>query len=147
MQSVRTSLPSTAALLTSTSRAVSLNAAAIALAEALAGPIQAKEWQALAGAESPNRANQALAFLPNELWIQAGDSIRWTFSTHERHTLTFLTPGQIRPPGFGPVFGIPVGCPGVTPEGSSFDGSSCVTSGILLLGEDAGPDAPPLTYW
>ena len=85
-------------------------------------------------------------FLPNELWIRAGDSIRWTFSTHERHTLTFLTPGQTRPPGFGPVFGIPVGCPGTTPDGSSFDGTSCVTSGILLLGEDAGPDALPLTY-
>ncbi len=99
------------------------------------GSALASTWQLLAGAENPNRANQALAFLPNEIWIHSGDSIRWTFPTHERHTLTFLTPGQTRPPGFGPIFGIPVGCPGLTPDGSSFDGSACVTTGVLLLDE------------
>jgi plastocyanin len=36
--------------------------------------------------------------LPNEFWVHTGDSIRWTFPTHERHTLTFLTSGQTRPP-------------------------------------------------
>ncbi len=108
--------------------------------------VHAKEWQATVGVESPNRGSQALAFLPNELWIQAGDSIRWTFPTHERHTLTFLKPGQTRPPGFGPIFGVPVGCPGLTPDGSSFDGSACVTTGILLLGEDTGPTASAPTY-
>ena len=51
-------------------------------------------WQLQAGAESPDRGRQALAFLPNEVWIHAGDNIRWTFPTHERHTLTFLKPGQ-----------------------------------------------------
>jgi plastocyanin len=107
--------------------------------------VQAKEWQAIAGAESPDRGSHALAFLPNELWIHSGDSIRWTFATHERHTLTFLTPGQTRPPAFGPVFGVPIGCPGVTPDGSSFDGSTCVTTGILLLDDDT-PAAGPLTY-
>jgi plastocyanin len=34
--------------------------------------------------------------LPNELWIQAGDSIRGRFP-HERHTLTFLTRSGLRP--------------------------------------------------
>src|SRR5436189_243506 len=89
------------------------------------------QWQVSVGAESPNRGSQALAFLPNELWVHAGDSILWTFPTHERHTLTFLKPGQTRPPGFGPTFGVPVGCPGLTPDGSSFDGSACVTTGVL----------------
>ena len=107
---------------------------------------QAKEWQAIAGAESPDRASEALAFLPNELWVHTLDSIRWTFPTHERHTLTFLKTGQIRPPAFGPIFGVPVGCPGVTPDGSSFDGSACVTTGVLMLGEDTGPTASALTY-
>ena len=117
------------------------------LATGAAGPaLQAKEWQAVAGAESRDRGSQALAFLPNEFWIRAGDSIRWTFPTHERHTLTFLKPGQVRPPAFGPVFGVPVGCPGVTPDGSSFDGSSCVTSGVLLLPEEASQNASPPTY-
>jgi plastocyanin len=95
----------------------------------------ANTWQLQAGAESPDRGRQALAFLPNEVWINVGDSIRWTFPTHERHTLTFLKSGQTRPPAFGPTFGIPVGCPGLTPDGSSFDGSACVTKGILLMAE------------
>lgn len=112
-----------------------------------AGPaVHAKEWQALAGMESPGRGSQALAFLPNELWINAGDSVQWTFSTHERHTLTFLKPGQTRPPGFGPIFGVPVGCPGLTPDGSGFDGTTCVTSGVLLLPENSTGPTAPLTY-
>jgi plastocyanin len=92
----------------------------------------ADTWQLQVGAETGDRANQALAFLPNEIWIHTGDSIRWTFTTQERHTLTFLTPGQVRPPLFGPTWGVEVGCPGTTPDGSSFDGSTCVHSGILF---------------
>jgi plastocyanin len=103
----------------------------------------ADTWQLRSGAESPDVGKQALAFLPNEVWIHAGDSIRWTFPTHERHTLTFLTPGQTRPPAFGLTFGILVGCPGITPDGSSFNGSACVTSDVLLL--DQGTTIPP-TY-
>jgi plastocyanin len=103
--------------------------------------VSAESWQLQAGAENPDRGRQAIAFLPNEVWIHAGDSISWSFPTHERHTLTFLKPGQTRPPGFGPVFGIPVGCPGLTPDGSSFDGSACVTTGVLLLDQNT-PSAP-----
>src|SRR6202521_3747041 len=104
------------------------------------------QWQVSVGAESPNRGSQALAFLTNELWVHAGDSILWTFPTHERHTLTFLKPGQTRPPGFGPVFGVPVGCPGLTPDGSSFDGSACVTSGILRLDQNTESTEGAPTY-
>lgn len=109
-------------------------------------PAHATEWQALAGTESDDRGSQALAFLPNEMWIYAGDSVRWTFPTHERHTLTFLTASQTRPVNFGPVFGIGVGCPGATPDGASYDGSSCVNSDILLLPEDTNSDARPPSY-
>jgi plastocyanin len=108
--------------------------------------LEATEWQARAGAETADRGSQALAFLPNEFWIHSGDSIRWTFPTHERHAVSFLTPGQTRPPGFGPNFGVLAGCPGVTPDGSSFDGSACVTSDILLLDASAGPGSPAPTY-
>jgi len=81
--------------------------------------------------------------LPNELWIHAGDSITWSFPTHEIHTVTFLTqtikdlqnttPQQTRParPGAGG------GCPGTTPDGSIFDGSTCVTSGDDLFVDGA----------
>lgn len=109
----------------------------------MAGIVQAEDWNAIAGAESSNRGSQALAFLPNELWIHSGDTIHWIFPTHERHTLSFLRPGQIRPPAFGPTFGVLVGCPGVTPDGSSFDGTTCVTSDVLLLDENT---TTPPTY-
>ncbi len=104
------------------------------------------QWQAIVGAETPDRGSQALAFLPNELWVHAGDSIRWTFPTHERHTITFLKPGQTRPPGFGPIFDVPVGCPGITPDGSSFDGSTCVTTGILRLDDNTKSTENAPTY-
>src|SRR5256885_13988909 len=91
--------------------------------------VWATTWQAIAGAKSTDEGTQALAFLPNELWVHVGDSITWTFPTPEIHTVTFLkqdtTPQQVRPPRPGLPGG---GCPGITPDGSSFDGSTCVTS-------------------
>jgi plastocyanin len=108
------------------------------MAGAASPTVHASEWQVTVGAESSGRETQALAFLPNELWIQAGDSIRFTFPTHERHTLSLLTAGQTRPAGFGPTFGVVIGCPGVTPSDSSFNGSACVTSDALRV----DPEAP-----
>jgi len=70
---------------------------------------------------------QALAFLPNELWVHTGDSVTWTIPTDEIHTVTFLKPAQVRP-------GSLVGCPGTTPDGSSETGGSCVNSGRLAGG-------------
>ena len=95
---------------------------------------EAKTWQATAGAQSNNLGRQALAFLPNEVWIHAGDEIKWTFPTEEIHTVTFLIQNpsqQVRParPGVGG------GCPGTTADGSSFLGTNCVTSSELISGQ------------
>ncbi|HSM88070.1 MAG TPA: plastocyanin/azurin family copper-binding protein [Candidatus Limnocylindrales bacterium] len=87
--------------------------------------LHAETWHATVGAQNPDKGRQALAFLPNEIWIHAGDSITWTFAADEIHTLTFLQPAQVRPP-------FQVGCPGVTPSDSSFDGTVCVNSGTLV---------------
>ena len=38
---------------------------------------RALEWHATVGAQSGDKGRQALAFLPNEIWIHAGDSIDW----------------------------------------------------------------------
>jgi plastocyanin len=90
--------------------------------------VHATAWNAAAGAQSTDEGIQALAFLPNELWVHVFDTITWTFPTPEIHTVTFLkqdtTPQQVRPrrPGVGG------GCPGTTPDDSNFDGSACVTS-------------------
>ena len=97
---------------------------------------QAKTWQATAGAQNNDQGRQALAFLPNEVWIHAGDEITWTFPTEEIHTVTFLnqntSPQQVRPPRPGLPGG---GCPGTTPDDSNFDGSTCVTSSELVGGQ------------
>jgi len=86
-------------------------------------------WQATVGAQRASEGIQALAFFPNGLWIHAGDSVTWTFPLPEIHTVTFLkqspTFQQVRPRRPGVPGG---GCPGTTPDGSSFDGSACVTS-------------------
>jgi len=86
--------------------------------------VRAQSWNATAGAQSQGKGRQALAFLPNEIWIYAGDSITWTLGTDEPHSVTFLKPGQIRPT-------FTAGCPGTTPDGSPFDGLVCVNSGRM----------------
>lgn len=88
-----------------------------------------KNWNATVGGQSADMSKQAVAFLPDEIWIHAGDSITWTFNTGDIHTVTFLTTGQIYP------FDQTQGCPPITPSGSSFDGSSCVSSADLTLGQ------------
>ncbi len=93
-------------------------------------------WQSTGGTQRHDEGIQALAFLPNELWVHVGDSITWTLPTPEIHTVTFLkqdtTPQQVRPPRPGVPGG---GCPGTTPDGSSFNGSTCVTSPELVNGQ------------
>jgi plastocyanin len=86
--------------------------------------VHAQSWQAIAGAQTEDKSVQALAFLPNEVWIHAGDSITWAFPADEPHTVTFLKPGQVRPT-------YSAGCPGATADGSAFDGSACVNSGFV----------------
>src|SRR5215469_6265643 len=87
----------------------------------------AAQWKATVGAESSDLGRQALAFLPNEIWIHAGDSITWTVTADESHTVTFLTDGQTRP-------SFTVGCPGFSAGSAIFDGSTCVTSAVLFKG-------------
>ncbi|MFI5071654.1 MAG: plastocyanin/azurin family copper-binding protein [Terriglobales bacterium] len=86
------------------------------------------QWQATAGAQNGSKAMQSLAFFPNEIWIHAGDSITWTVASDEPHTISFLISGQPRPP-------FAVGCPGTTPNNSIFDGTHCVNTGFLGVGQ------------
>lgn len=105
-------------------------ALACILASAGAVPtiVNAQEWQVKVGAQSGDKGTQVLAFLPNELWIHAGDTINFEFTTDEPHTVTFLTTGQVRLP-------FSVGCPGTTPTDSIEDGVSCVNSGPMTNGQ------------
>jgi len=90
------------------------------------------------GAESQDQGRQAMAFLPNELWIHAGDSVTWTSGAHEDHTITLLkqtatgasTAGTSRPAfTAGCLAGNQGGASSTTPDRSIFNGSGCVNSG------------------
>jgi plastocyanin len=100
----------------------------------------ADTWQLQVGAQNGNMAHQALAFLPNEIWIHANDTITWTFPATEIHTVTFLTLGQLRPSRLAGCPGLPGGA---SPDFSVFDGSACVNSG--LLSNSSASQNPP-TY-
>ena len=122
----------------------------------LFGPQSARAgitWSLKVGADNYDHANQADAFLPNEIWIYAGDSIQWTWqSTTQPHTVSFLEPGQTRPtppPPIGPssspppyYFGSPSECPSPNPYSggstATYTGGACVSSAALT-----GSTAPP----
>jgi plastocyanin len=90
--------------------------------------VQAATWHAKVGAQSADKSRQALAFLPNEIWIQAGDSIVWTVDADESHTITFLKPSQVRP-------AFTAGCPGFSASSAVFDGSACISTPQLTKGQ------------
>ena len=92
-------------------------------------------YNANVGAETNDQSVQADAFLPNELWLLEGDSIKWTFTPkNEVHTVTLLTPGQIRPsapPPAGPPFVVQgVNCG----PAASYDGNACVSTAAGMSG-------------
>jgi len=86
------------------------------------------QWTATVGSQTDDKAIAALAFLPNEIWIHAGDRITWTFQADEPHTVTFLMAGQVRP---DPA----VGCPGFSSDPATFNGSTCVTTPLMVTGQ------------
>src|SRR5205823_1389212 len=90
--------------------------------------VQAAQWNATVGGQTHDKGHQALAFLPNEIWIHAGDRITWHFDADDIHTLTFLVAGQPRP-----FFAD--GCPGFSADPATFDGSTCVTTPPMVTGQ------------
>jgi plastocyanin len=119
------------------------------------------QWQAKVGAQFPDclvggdadlklklgcQAAQAMAFIPNEIWIHQNDSITWTRATDEGHTVTFLYQPQPATLGLPPYPAAQkrqsngVGCSAygtaTSPNNSAYDpsggaGLQCVHSGTL----------------
>lgn len=85
-------------------------------------------WKAILGAQSKDMGKQAIAFLPNELWIHEGDSIMWTSGSGDIHTVSFFIVNQ-------PVNDFTTGCPGYSPSGTSFNGTTCVSAPPLVQGQ------------
>ena len=94
-------------------------------------PTPGKTWLATVGAQSNDKGRQAMAFLPNEIWIHAGDFIKWTFDADELHTVTFIPDTEPRP-FFQTVAGSST---------ATFDGSTTVSSpgGFPDLGNQVPP--------
>lgn len=54
-------------------------------------------WHVRVGAETPDMAVTAMAFLPKHIWVDVGDTVHWTANSAEPHTVTFLKPGTSLP--------------------------------------------------
>jgi plastocyanin len=106
---------------------VSLGLVALAVVSFSHIVVAQQNWHARVGAQTPGMGRQALAFLPNEVWIHAGDSVTWTFNSDEIHTVSFLVVGQVFPD-------FSVGCPGFSFGVASFDGTTCVTTPPAVKG-------------
>lgn len=89
-------------------------------------------WQANVGSQSTDKAVQALAFLPNDITVDVGDSITWTFPTAEIHTVTFGVP-----PGPPPPNTTPQTCNAATSSTGqcNWDGTSLANSGQMMNGQ------------
>jgi len=106
-------------------------------------PGDSQSWRATLGSQNIDASKQAMAFLPNEMWISQGDSITWKTNAGEGHTITFLqqTSGGASASGTSrPANGTTgaTGCAGggqggtaVTANGANFDGTVCLNSGTL----------------
>jgi plastocyanin len=109
--------------------AISVTALTIPVAlgsTASAAPAAPATWHVRVGAETPDMAVAALSFLPENVWVNVGDTVHWTANSAEPHTVTFLAPGTTLPE-FNPFD------PSQTAaQGSSvFDGSGYANSGIM----------------
>jgi plastocyanin len=115
-----------------------------ASAPATPQPTPGQTWYANVGAQSNDKGHQALAFLPNEIWIHAGDSITWTFDADELHTVTFI-PDEGPRPFFQTVNGSPSGSQFPDPTHPE---TTVVSSpgGFADLGGIGGQPPPPNAF-
>lgn len=53
-----------------------------------------RTWTVQVGSESSDQAIQGMAFLPADIYVNAGDKVTWKANSAEIHTVTFLAEGQ-----------------------------------------------------
>jgi plastocyanin len=53
-----------------------------------------RTWTVQVGSESDDQAIQGMAFLPEHVYVNAGDKVTWRANSAEIHTVTFLAAGQ-----------------------------------------------------
>lgn len=120
------------------------------------GGKSSKSWTVQVGSESSDQAIQGMAFLPENIYVNAGDKVTWEANSAEIHTVTFLAEGQslesTQP--FDPANAQYVFQQG----GKSYDGHSYYNSGVMTNVSDSGfkevedytlkfPDTGEYTYY
>ncbi len=128
-------------------RFVLVLAGAIVLALAVApGSPQSKgkTWTVLGGVGARNNALAALRFLPDQITINIGDTVRWKWGGGDAHTVYFPigqdAPKQVVPSGGGALMFNPAV---VFPTGRIVDGSKAVSAGGIFPTEPSGQGPPP----
>jgi plastocyanin len=77
-----------------------------------------------AGSSASNEALQALAFYPSSITVDAGDTVTWTATAAEPHSVTFPAAGQTPVPATDPSASTAAG-------GTTYDGTALVSSGFI----------------
>ena len=124
--------------------------AAIALLAAVVGPLTAlgpaqaaappATWTVQVGSQASHEALQGMRFLPGDVTVDAGDTVRWVARSTEIHTVTFF-------PGGGPQTTLPDFNPAdltqLTRQGGSvYDPSAGFNSGLMTSVPDKGDVGP-----
>ncbi|TSE17061.1 plastocyanin [Arthrobacter sp. KBS0703] len=92
-----------------------------------------RTWTVQVGSESSDQAIQGMAFLPSNIYVNAGDKIKWEANSAEIHTVTFLAKGQPLKP-FNPFDPQQLNRQG----GTTYDGHSYYNSGIMANVSNTG---------
>lgn len=98
----------------------------------------AQAFAVSAGASDATAAFEVLRYYPEQIVIDAGDTVTWTVPSGSPHVVAFVPAGQAPPP---------IAQAGKRVGGSSFDGTSFVNSGTLVTGATYSLTFPkPGTY-
>ena len=110
--------------------------AAVSGAATADGGKSARTWTVQVGSESSDQAIQGMAFLPENIYVNAGDKVTWRANSAEIHTVTFLAEGQslesTQP--FDPAVPEDVNQMG----GKDYDGHSYYNSGVMTNVSNSG---------
>jgi plastocyanin len=117
-----------------------------ALTPARASAAPPATWTVQVGSQSSDKALQGMRFLPGDVTVNAGDTVRWVARSAEIHTVTFLPGGA--PQATLPEFN-PADMTQITRQGGSvYDPAQGFNSGLMTTvrtGGDSGP-LPPVPH-
>lgn len=112
--------------------AVALFAGVQVVTKASAQPTE-KTWYVSIGGSLPSYStDEAFGFYPHMIVIDAGDTVVWTVTSAEDHTVTFFS-GKPSFNGLSPIAVFPIPCSQSAPN--VYNGSEVCSSGLLVQGD------------